>query len=133
MTVSDMAQLLMGKALRASRSAEALLALGDTEGACNRAYYAMFDAAKAALFLDPAADQDSIGKTHSGLMTAFSLRFVKDGPIPKEIGRLLKRAEEIRLVADYTGDEVDMESATEIVSQAGEFLRVIQALCFPET
>ncbi len=37
------------KARRALASAQVLLAGGDTDGACNRAYYAMHDAAKAAL------------------------------------------------------------------------------------
>ena len=40
---------LMAKAERACSSARALLDLGDVDGACNRAYYAMLDAARAAL------------------------------------------------------------------------------------
>jgi uncharacterized protein (UPF0332 family) len=40
---------LMQKAARALDSARLLLDAGDTDGACNRAYYAMFDAARAAL------------------------------------------------------------------------------------
>lgn len=39
----------MTKASRAIASAKLLLADGDLDGACNRAYYAMFDAARAAL------------------------------------------------------------------------------------
>ena len=39
----------MGKASRAVASAKLLLDAGDVDGACNRAYYAMFDAAHAAL------------------------------------------------------------------------------------
>ena len=41
--------VLMAKADKASSSARALLDLGDVDGAANRAYYAMFDAARAAL------------------------------------------------------------------------------------
>lgn len=37
------------KANQAAASARLLLTAGDTSGACNRAYYAMFDAARAAL------------------------------------------------------------------------------------
>jgi uncharacterized protein (UPF0332 family) len=40
---------LMVKAMRAADSAQLLLDAGDVDGACNRAYYAMFDAARAAL------------------------------------------------------------------------------------
>ena len=39
------AEALMSKAGRACASARALLGLDDVDGACNRAYYAMFDAA----------------------------------------------------------------------------------------
>ena len=39
----------MEKADRALTSARALLEMNDGDGACNRAYYAMFDAAHAAL------------------------------------------------------------------------------------
>lgn len=40
---------LMAKAERAAASAKLLLEVGDADGACNRAYYAMYDAARAAL------------------------------------------------------------------------------------
>ena len=40
---------LMAKARRAQVSAQRLLEDNDSDGACNRAYYAMFDAARAAL------------------------------------------------------------------------------------
>ncbi|WP_295439099.1 HEPN domain-containing protein [uncultured Thiodictyon sp.] len=39
----------LAKARRALASARLLLADGDLDGACNRAYYAMFDAAQAAV------------------------------------------------------------------------------------
>ena len=41
--------VLMDKAARAVTSAKLLLDAGDVDGACNRAYYAMFHAAKATL------------------------------------------------------------------------------------
>ena len=41
------AQELMTKANRALASADKLLQDDDSDGACNRAYYAMFDAARA--------------------------------------------------------------------------------------
>jgi HEPN domain len=43
------APALMAKARTACESARALLERKDCDGACNRAYYAMFDAARAAL------------------------------------------------------------------------------------
>ncbi|MCO6434390.1 hypothetical protein [Nitrosomonas nitrosa] len=43
------AQDLMAKVIQAAASAKLLLDTGDADGASNRAYYAMFDAARAAL------------------------------------------------------------------------------------
>lgn len=49
----------------AATSTRLLPNAGDTSGACNRAYYAMFDAAHAALLISGISHE--IGKTHSGL------------------------------------------------------------------
>lgn len=118
---------LMAKAERACASARALLDLGDVDGACNRAYYAMFDAARAALLLSGGALTSNIGRTHSGLISAFGKHLIKNGPVSKEMGRLLNRAEEIRLVADYTGDSVELSDACELVEQAEIFVAAIRA------
>ena len=125
------ASTLMAKAVQASASARVLLDLGDVDGACNRAYYAMFDAARAALLTLGASVPPDVGKTHSGLIAAFGLHFVKDGPFPKEMGRLLKRAEEIRLVADYKGDSIEFEDAKEMVGQAETFVAAIRHTLMP--
>lgn len=83
------AEDLMTKSLQAAASAKVPLDTGDANGACNRAYYAIFDAARAALL----ASGHDVGKTHKGVLNAFSDRLVKNGPLPKELGRLLKHAE----------------------------------------
>lgn len=74
-------QAFMLKADRALESARLLLKSGDVEGACNRAYYAMFDAARAALIASNAPVEPEIARTHSGLITAFSLHLVKTGRV----------------------------------------------------
>lgn len=118
-------QALMAKADRAS--AGALLALGDVDGACNRAYYACFDAARAALLASHAPVKADIGKTHRGLINAFSEHLIKNGPVSKELGRLLKRAEETRLVADYKGDAVELCDAQEMAEHAQVFVAALRA------
>ncbi len=118
---------LMLKADQACSSARALLELGDVDGACNRAYYAMFDAARAALLASGAPVRPDIGKTHSGLINAFSDHLIKNGPVTREMGRLLKRAEEIRLVADYRGDSVELGDAREMVEQSQTFVAAMRA------
>ena len=114
---------LLAKAAQAATSAKLLLDAGDPDGACNRAYYAMFDAARAVLV---ATGQD-VGKTHRGVLNAFSGRLVKDGAIPKETGRLLKHAEAIRYAADYGGASVELGDARKMVEQAETFIAAVQA------
>lgn len=119
---------LMSKAERASASARLLLNIGDTDGACNRAYYAMFDAARAALIVNEPSLERNFGKTHSGLLNVFSSKLIITGLVPKELGRLLKRAEGVRMVADYKGDTVLMSDAQEIVQHAELFVTEMKTL-----
>jgi uncharacterized protein (UPF0332 family) len=113
----------MAKALQAVASAGVLLDTGDADGACNRAYYAMFDAARAAL----AAAGAAVGKTHKGVLSAFNNRLVKNGPLSTETGRLLKQAETFRYVADYEGDPVELSDARKMVEQAKIFVAAMRA------
>jgi uncharacterized protein (UPF0332 family) len=117
------AESLMAKAIQAADSARILLDAGDADGAFNRAYYAMFDAARAALL----ASGHDVGKTHRGVLNAFSERLVKTGSLPKEMGRLLKQAETVRYVAHYEGDLVHLSDARELVEQAETFVAALQA------
>lgn len=122
------AQSLMTKARIACESARALLERQDSDGACNRAYYAMFDAARAALMATNAEIPLNIGKTHSGVLTAFSQHLVKNGPVPRDIGRLLKQAEELRLVADYSGDSITLDDARALVEKAESFVNTLASI-----
>ena len=92
------AEELMQKARQAVASARALHGLPDMDGACNRAYYAMFDAARAALMRSGAPVGAEVARTHSGLITAFGLHLVKTGRLPIALGRAINRAEELRLM-----------------------------------
>lgn len=115
----------MTKAHRALASARKLLEDGDSDGACNRAYYAMFDAARAALIASKAPVPPEIAKTHSGLISAFSLHLVKPGLFPVELGRTFNKVEDLRLIADYKGDAIPTENALWAVEQAQVFIEQI--------
>lgn len=56
----------MRKARAALTGARLLLQAGDTDGAYSRAYYAMFDAAPAALFALGVEEASTPIKTHNG-------------------------------------------------------------------
>jgi uncharacterized protein (UPF0332 family) len=121
------AQNMMAKAERACTSARALLELCDADVASNRAYFAMFDAARSALL----SVGGGTGKTHRGLINAFSDRLIKTGIVSKDLGRLLKRAEEARLAADYKPDTVELGDAQQLVENAELFVRAMRAQFLP--
>jgi uncharacterized protein (UPF0332 family) len=116
----------LAKAERALLSAGLLLHDGDIEGACNRAYYAMFDAAHAALLAWHPALNPADLRTHTGLITHFGKYLVKPGRIASDLGRALNQVERIRLLADYTGEEIDPAKAAWVLEQAGAFVEAIR-------
>ena len=125
-------ETMMAKAETACASARMLLQSGDTDGATNRAYYAMFDAARAALLASNAqVDLETI-RTHNGLIGAFGNLLVKNGPVSKDLGRLLGKTYSIRLMADYTGISVEPDIARDIVDQAETFITALRAACMPD-
>ena len=116
----------MRKSEQALASATQLLASGDADGACNRAYYAMFDAAQAALLAAKVGVTARATKTHRGLIAAFGQHLVLGGHLPGELGGALNKVERLRLLADYTGDPVSAEDSAWAVEQATIFIEAIR-------
>ena len=117
---------LLDKATQAIASAHLLAKAGDADGACNRAYYAMFQAAKAGLIASGLAP-DSF-KTHSFVIAAFSKSFVLSGQISKEIGRSISEMEKIRAIADYAAAPVPLNRAAWAANQADLFVSAVKTL-----
>ncbi len=117
---------LFKKAKIAIESAQLLINAGDHDGACNRAYYAMFDAARAALLVSKSLTDLSTIKTHSGLITSFSLLLVKTGHVSIELGKSLNKVEDLRLLADYKGEEIALEQAQWALNEARVFVLALQ-------
>jgi uncharacterized protein (UPF0332 family) len=88
----------------------------------------MFDAARAALVADGCADQVLGIKTHSGLISFFSLRLVKTGRVSVELGKSFNKVEDLRLLADYRGDALELAQAQWAVEQAQLFVHGLQTL-----
>jgi uncharacterized protein (UPF0332 family) len=65
-------------------------------------------------------------------VASFSEHLVRDGPLPKEVGRLLKQAETRRYLADYEGSPVEISDALEMVGQAEAFVAEIRSRFMPE-
>ncbi len=71
-------------------------------------------------------------KTHSGLISSFSLQLVKPGLIDIELGKALNKVEDLRLIADYKGDAITHEDAAWAVQQAAIFFTAVQARFFAD-
>jgi uncharacterized protein len=118
---------LWAKAITAAASARAPMERGDANGATSRAYYAMFNAARALLWLRDGIDP-SESKKHATTIRKFSEQFVKTGLVPVELGRLFNEAAEVRFIADY--DEVDVGTvvAKERIEAMERFLEALGRL-----
>jgi uncharacterized protein (UPF0332 family) len=122
----------IAKAGRALEEARVLLDAGGFEGACNRAYYAMFDAAHAALLVAGVTVPDASPKTHRSLIASFGLNLVKVGMIEPELGSALNKVERLRKLADYTGETVTDEDARWAVDQAGALVDTVRERMLPD-
>ena len=113
-------------ALDAADDARVLLAAEKSRGATSRAYYAMFDAARAAL-----ARVDSelpMAKSHQTIISRFGLHIVVGNGLDPELGRYLNTTEELRITADYDQAEFAIEEARATLVRMEHLLAVIAGL-----
>lgn len=107
------------------KSASILLEASEYRGANNRAYYAIFHAINAVHALDGRAF-----KRHKDAIGNFNKDYVKTGIFPREIGRRIGEAEEIRHASDY--DDFYIASREECERQievAGKFIELVEKYC----
>lgn len=116
--------IFMARARRNLESARLLLSSEDSDSACNRAYYAMREAARAALCV---IDQEeaAFSKTHSGLKSQFNLHLIKPGLLPKDLNAMISFASERRIVADYDGVFLAVEDVRQVIGDAELFLAAV--------
>lgn len=91
----DQIRALKEKAHADLSDAELLLENGTAESTINRAYYAVFQAARAALQTEGESPD-----THSGVIRRFGYHFVRTGRVSDEIGGILTSARSMRGEAD---------------------------------
>jgi len=115
----------IGIAERAADSARALYDDGDARGAINRAYYAMFYAARTSLVsLEPSL---AITKRHGEVISRFSKHVVLHRGLNRALGRSFNEVFKKRIASDYRLVEVDLADAHQISLAADEFLDAIKA------
>lgn len=55
-----------------------------------------------------------------------AMHLVLTGIFPQGLGKALNRAESIRLLADYTGEDIDSQQAHSIVIEAENFVSAVK-------
>ena len=122
------AQSYLRKAEAALSAARLLSQAKDGDGACNRAYYAMFDAAHAALFALGVEGMTSPIKTHNGLIAKFGQEVILKGHLAATFGEELNVVQRFRQVADYSGDLVAADKAAWAVERAEAFVAAVRGM-----
>ena len=106
-------------------SARILLDADEYKGANNRAYYAIFNAINAVHALDGNAF-----KRHKDAIGNFNKNYIKTEIFPRELGRKIGEAEEIRHASDYDDFYIaSREEAEHQVAIADEFIERIEKYC----
>ena len=107
------------------RVARLLMQSKEYRAANNRAYYAIFHAISAVHALDGKAY-----KKHKDAIANFNRDYVKTEIFPRDIGRKISRAEEIRHASDYDDFYIaDKKETQELADTAEELIRMVEAYC----
>ena len=106
------------KAEKKLEVAEKLFKTGDYEDSVSRAYYSVFHATQGLLLTE-----GQKADTHKGVVTLFSLLFVKTGKFRKELLKYLANLKDEREAGDYEIFSLtDKETAKSAINEAKEFL-----------
>lgn len=117
----------ISKAHDALMAAQLLLDAGHLGSAANRAYYAFFHAAQAAVAHVAGINPSTI-KTHNGLRRLFELRIVKPGMIALDIATHFRSVESTRIVADYGDEALQRDEVVAALDRARVFVSACEKL-----
>lgn len=111
------------------KSAKILIEAEEYRAANNRAYYAIFHAIFHAISAIHALDGKAY-KRHKDALGSFNREYVKTEVFPREIGRKISRAEEIRHASDYDDFYIaTREKSQEQIETAEELIKMVEEYC----
>lgn len=113
----------MSEARERLAAARAAVAAGFSSAGLSSAYYAMLYAARAAL-----SEEDRYARTHKGTWELFQRSFIANDRLEAELYADARRAERLRLGADYEAVAVSPQQASVVVEQAARFVAAVEAL-----
>lgn len=124
-SIGDLVRYRIETAKSDLKSAGILLKEGEYRGANNRAYYAIYHAISAVHALDGKSY-----KRHKDTLASFNKDYVKTEIFPRDFGRKIAQAEEIRHASDYDDFYIaTKEKAEEQIMTAKELIEQIEAYC----
>lgn len=127
LTVADISVSLpiyLDKAQESLRAAELLLDRGCHNSAVNRAYYAIFHAARAALVAAKVSGPDDAW-SHEAVQSHFPLLSRKQKLYPAHLGADLAWVRSMRDIADYKSTMVSLRMATKAKKRAALFVSLV--------
>jgi uncharacterized protein (UPF0332 family) len=123
----ERARHLWAKAQVASQSARLLIESGDADGAVNRAYYAVFGAARAALAT--VRSSLALSKRHGTIYRRFDKHLVQERGFDPSLGRgFLSKQRWARQRADYEEGQLDETVARTAVGDMDRFHAAVEPL-----
>ena len=127
-TKKDLVLYRLETAKKDLKSAKVPLEIEDSKGANNRAYYAIFHAINAVHAVSGKAY-----KRHKDAIANFNKDYVKTSIFPREIGRKIGQAEEIRHASDYDDFYIaSKEESERQIAVAEEFIKLSEHYCLNE-
>ncbi len=120
----ELARYRLTQAAESLEEAEYLLRGGKSaRSVVNRAYYAMFYAVLALLVHEPFSSSK-----HSGVISYFNRRFIREGVFSEDLGRSINTAFELRQRSDYREyTDPAREQVESLLVKAGTFLEAVSA------
>jgi len=124
-TVKDLVIHRIETAKSDINSAQILLDADEYRSSNNRAYYGIYHAISAIHALD-----GNLYKKHKDALANFNKEYVKTGIFPRNIGRRISEAAEIRHASDYDDFYIATKAeAEEQIATAVELLELVQKYC----
>lgn len=124
-TVKDLAMHRIETAKSDIKSAQILFDAGEYRSSNNRAYYGIYHAISAIHALDGNAY-----KKHKDALANFNKEYVKTEIFPRNVGRRISEAAEIRHASDYDDFYIATKAeAEEQIATAKEVLELVQKYC----
>lgn len=121
--MSPRSEEFMSQARERVKAAQELFDAGHLETAVSVAYYAMLNAARAAL-----SEDDEHSRTHRGTWHLFHGRYVTTGAFDESLHGLATSAQRTREQGDYEAVTPDLEEARKIVEGAAAFVSAVEQM-----